>query len=107
LIGVEPDAGAKGRLQEAGVGGCDAIPSQGVEVGGEVLGWIEAALGKPCPFFAGEDSGVQFALPEDAELLALRVVFDAGEFDERGPCALPNKASGGRGRSGRLLGGLK
>ena len=84
LIGVEPDAGAKGRLQEAGVGGSDAIPAEGIEVGGEVLGRVEAALGKPCPFLAGQDSGVEFALPEHAELLPLRVVFDAGEFDERG-----------------------
>ena len=71
-------------LQEAGIGGSDAIPSERIEIGGEILGRVESALGKPCPFLTGQDSGVQFALPEHAELLPLRVVFDAGEFDERG-----------------------
>ena len=84
LIGVEPDARAERGLQEAGVGGSDAIPSEGIEIGGEVLRRIEAALGKPRPLFAGQDSSVQLSLPEHAELLPLRVVLDAREFDERG-----------------------
>ena len=115
LVGIEPDARTEGGLQEARVGGSDAVPAEGIEIGGEVLGRIETALGKPCPFFARQDGSVQLALPEDAELLPLRVVFDAGEFDERRilrpwtgrPGPPPSTVSGGRGRSGRLLGRRK
>ena len=35
LVGVEPDAGAERRLEQPGVGGRDAVPPEGVQVGGE------------------------------------------------------------------------
>ena len=36
LVGVDPDAGAKRRLEEVGVGGGDAVPAQGVQEGAEM-----------------------------------------------------------------------
>ena len=70
-------------LQETGVGRGDTIPPQRVQIGGEVLGRVEPALGNPRPLLTRQDSGIQLSLPEYFQLLALRIVFYAREFYER------------------------
>ncbi len=35
LVGIQPDAGPEGRLEQPGVGGRDAVPPQGIQIGGE------------------------------------------------------------------------
>jgi hypothetical protein len=83
LVGVKLDAGSKGRLKKTGVGRRNAIPAKSVQVGGED-GWhIEAALRDGVPGLAAHYLGVDFAFPEDFKMLALSVVVNAGELDER------------------------
>ena len=49
LVGLHIDAGPVGGLEQLGVGGGDAVPAQGVEVGRKLAGLIEAALGNGFP----------------------------------------------------------
>jgi hypothetical protein len=82
LVGLDLDAGAERGLHEARVGGGDAVPAEGVEVGREELRRVEAGAADGGPARAGGDGGVDLALPEDGQLFALGVVVEAGEADE-------------------------
>jgi type II secretory pathway component HofQ len=75
--GAHRDAGAERRLEEARVRGRDAVPAEGVEVGGEELGGIEATRGEAVPTLARDDLGVDFALPQHFQRLALGIVVQA------------------------------
>ena len=79
LVGVDADAGAKGRLEELGIGRGDAVPAERVEVGGKMSGLVEPALSDGLPRFAVEDLPVEFELPNDLECLALGVVVEASQ----------------------------
>ena len=82
LVGHDLDASAVGGLEEFGVGGGDEVPADGVEVGGEFVGRVEAAGGDVVPVGRAKNFGIDFALPEDREAGALGVVVQAGEVDQ-------------------------
>jgi hypothetical protein len=82
LVGVELDAGPVGRLEEPGPRGCDAVPSLGVEVGGEGAGLVEAAGGDVPEARGVDDLGVDLAAPEDGEARALGVFVEAREVND-------------------------
>jgi hypothetical protein len=88
LVVLDLDAGAVRSLEEVGVGCGDAAPAQGVEIGGEQLGAVEAAGGDAIPRGAAEHAGVELVLPEDLEGITLGVVLEAGEAQERGVAGL-------------------
>lgn len=82
-VGVEANAGAERGLEEARVGGGDAVPAQGVQVGREQPGRVEAAAGDAVPAGIAEDAGIDLHLPKRLERLALGVVVEAGHANER------------------------
>src|SRR5947209_8618125 len=73
-----------GGLEEAHVGGGDRVPAQGVEVGGEGTGRIEAALGVRPVQHGLKDARAQLDLPEHFQSPPLVVVVEAGEDDAAG-----------------------
>ena len=83
LVGVQADAGPEGRLEQLGVRGRNAVPPQGVQVGGEGPGRIESPLGDGVPRLAVHDLRVDFPFPEHFQPLALGVVIDARKLDQR------------------------
>jgi hypothetical protein len=82
LVVEEVDASAEGGLEEAGVGGSDGAPLEGVEVGGEAAGLVEGGGGADATLGRADDAGAELALPEDGERAALGVIVEAGEADE-------------------------
>ncbi|MFN9955675.1 MAG: hypothetical protein ACK55I_21465, partial [bacterium] len=60
------------------VSGGDAVPAQGVEVGGELARLIEAPLGHHLPTALAQHLKVDLTLQEHREALADRLVFHAG-----------------------------
>jgi hypothetical protein len=54
-----------------------------VKVSGEDVRRVKAFGCQVAPVSLFENLGVDLALPEDREVLTLRVVFDAGQVDER------------------------
>ena len=114
LVGIEPDTGAERRLEKAWIGGGDAVPSEGVQIGRETLRGIEAAFGQPPPVLAAADLSIEFVLPENIERLALGIIIDTGQAHQRGIAgigrrlylldkvqALPNVDDGARRRAVR------
>lgn len=83
LIGFDLDARAVGRLEQLRIRGGNGIPAKGVEVGREGPRVVESALGNARPRVALSRMRVYFRFPEDLEGDALRVVFEAGEANER------------------------
>jgi hypothetical protein len=83
LVGIEPDAGAERRLEEAGVGGGDGVPANRAGVGGEELGIIEPLTPDPGPAGIGDDMGVKLMLPQERGTLTLGIVVDAGRRHQR------------------------
>ena len=83
LVGVDPDAGAKRRLEEVGIGGGDAAPAQGVQEGAEVAGCIEAPRPDGAPCFLLQDAAVDLEVPVDLQGLPLGIVVGAREADAR------------------------
>src|SRR5262249_26105288 len=79
LISVDPDAGAKGRLEKPRVGRGDAVPAQRVQVGRKELGWVETAFCQVLPGATRQDLWIDLLLPKRFELLALGVVIEAGK----------------------------
>jgi hypothetical protein len=79
LVGVDADACAERCLKEGGVGGSDAVPAEGVEVGAEVARGIEAASAEGFPCLFVDDGGEEFEFPEALEGFALGIIFDADE----------------------------
>src|SRR5690606_11485935 len=77
LISVQPDAGAKWRLEQLRVSGRDAVPLQRVEVGGKHPRIVKTLRSDPFPGFPSENFGVEFLFPEDFEWLPLVVVINA------------------------------
>jgi hypothetical protein len=61
----------------------DAVPAQRVEPGREEARLVEPLLPHPAPGVVAQDLGVDLLLPERLELLALGVVVEAGQADER------------------------
>ncbi len=83
LVGIEADPGAEWGLEQPRVRRGDAVPAEGVQVGGEEFRRVEPAFGDGFPGLAGDDLAVDLAFPEHLERLALGVVVDAREADER------------------------
>jgi len=73
---------------KSAVGRSYAAPAGRVEVGREAVRRVKAPVAEFLPCLRGENLGVDLALPEHCEFLALRVVVDAGEADERGLAGL-------------------
>ena len=68
-------------MEERRVGRRRAAPPQRVQERREVLGPVEAALAEVGPGLVVEDGTVELAVPEDLQLLTLRVVVGAREAD--------------------------
>ena len=79
LVSVDPDAGAKRRLQEIGVRGGHAVPAQRVQERREPARVVEAPLGEVRPALFLQDAPVDLVVPEDPQRLTLCVVVGAGE----------------------------
>jgi len=71
------------RLEKPRVRGGYEIPAESVEVGGEDVRRVEPFAGEVLPVGFRQDLRVSLAFPEYGEMLALGVVFQAGEIDER------------------------
>jgi hypothetical protein len=84
LVGVDLDAGSKRRLEQVRIGRCHEVPAQRVEIGGEVLGIVEALRTELLPASGLDDPTVGLVVPKDFELLPLRIVLRTGELDDRG-----------------------
>jgi hypothetical protein len=78
LVGLDIDPSAVRSLKKLGVGGGDAVPAQGVEVGGELLGLVKAPLGHGLPAALPQHLDVDFPLTEHRQPLANGVVLHAG-----------------------------
>ena len=65
LVRHDLDAGTVGRLEEFGVCGGDEVPADGVEIGGEFVGRVEAAGGDVIPVGRAKNFGVNLAFPEN------------------------------------------
>ena len=87
LIGVEPDAGAERRLQQIAVGGGGGAPADRAQIGGEHLGAVGPAASDLRPGVVLDDARTDLGVPQHLDLLALRVVGDAGET-QRGEIGL-------------------
>ena len=83
LIGVEPDTGAKGRLQQLAVGGAGCLPADGAEPGLEHRDIVGAVAVEDRPRIVVELVRRNLGLPDDIEPLALRVVIDTGQGQAR------------------------
>jgi hypothetical protein len=83
LIEGHVDAGAEGRLEQAGIGRRNAVPSNRAQVGGKPLRRVESALAVAPPRALVKDAGVHLLFPQDLEAIGLRVVIEAGKPDQR------------------------
>ena len=82
LVGVQADAGAKGRLKQLGVGGRNAVPPQRVQINSERPRWVEPPLGYGLPGFARDDFWADFPFPQHLQPLPLGVVVHARQLDQ-------------------------
>jgi hypothetical protein len=83
LVSLDSDTGAEGGLEELFVGGSDAVPTKGIEIGSEVFWPVEVPFAEFVPCLAIEDYGIEFHLPNNLDLLPLSIVVDAREFHQR------------------------
>ena len=65
------------------IGRGDAVPAQRVQERGEAPRIVEPASGQVVPALLREDAAVDLVVPQDFELLALRVVVGARKPDDR------------------------
>ena len=84
LVGVDPDAGAKRRLEEVRIGSGHAVPAQRMQEGAEVAGRVEAPRADGAPRFLLQDAAVDLEVPIDLQGLPLGIVVGAREADPRG-----------------------
>ena len=82
LVGIQRDASAERRLEEARVRGGRTVPPQRVEEGSEPARIVETARRQIGPGFLGQDPSVDLVVPENGERFALCVVLGAGKFDD-------------------------
>jgi hypothetical protein len=82
LVCVDLDAGAKGRLKEARIRRCDAVPAKRVKKCCKVSRRIETLRSQVAPPLSLEDQSIDLVVPEDIERLPLVVVVCAGEADK-------------------------
>ena len=83
LVGLHIDAGPVRGLEQLGVGGGDAVPTQGVEVGRKLPGLIKATLGHSLPAALPQHLEVDLPLPEHREPRPDGVVLHAGQRHHR------------------------
>src|SRR5262249_39551345 len=81
LISIDADPRTERGLEERRIGGGDAVPATGIQVGGEDLRLVEAFDPNLGPFVAFQDPRVGLMLPQDRQLLPLGVIIDASEID--------------------------
>ena len=79
LVGLDVDAGPVGGLEQFGVGGGDAVPAQGVEVGGELFRLVKSPLGHRLPAALPKHLKVDLTAQKYGEALTDGVVFHAGQ----------------------------
>ncbi len=72
-----------GGLKDLRGGGRDEVPALREEPRGEAPGLVGGAIGEVPARDGVEHAGVKFALPEHLQSVALRVVIEARERDER------------------------
>ena len=90
LVGVDPDSGPEGGLEEVRVGRCHAVPLEGVQVGREQFRRVEPLARDLLPGFGCDRLGIDLFLPEHLKRLALGVVIEAGHTHEGG--VIPGRA---------------
>ena len=83
LVGIQPDAGTKWRLEQVPVGGGRGVPFQGAQVGREGDGVVGAVLRDPRPRVVGQCARADFGSPGYFELIALGIVRNAGQLEDR------------------------
>ena len=82
LVGIDADTSAEGRLEEARIGGGDAVPAQAVDVGAEEADLIKAFGADAFPGVFTDDFGAQLHFPDDLGTHPLGVVIDTGEAEQ-------------------------
>lgn len=76
---MELDAGAERGMEYSRVGRRDAIPLQGMVIGGKKLGVVEPLGCQGVPSFAPLHLGIDLRFPEDFQLFSLGIIFQAGQ----------------------------
>ena len=82
LIGFDLDACTEGSLEELGIGGSDAVPAEGMEVGAEPALGVESPVTDGAPDILIHDPGIGFKFPDDIEQLSLCIIIQAGDMHE-------------------------
>ena len=83
LVGLHIDPGPIRGLEQFGIGGGGAVPTQGVEVGRKLSGLIKATLGHRLPAALPQHLEVDLPLPEHREPRPDGVVLHAGQHHHR------------------------
>ena len=81
LIGIEPDARPKRRLQQIPVGGGRGSPSYRAKMGGQHFRPVGEPGADIPPSVLIEHDGADFGVPEDFQPLTLSIVGDAREIE--------------------------
>ena len=81
LIGVEPNARPKRRLQEIAVSGCRRSPSYGAKVRGQNFRAVRKPRSDISPSVFVEHGRADLGVPKHFEALSLGIVGDAGEAE--------------------------
>ncbi len=66
-------------MEQAWIGGSDAVPAQGVQKGRKLPGRVEALFADVLPRLLADDPPVELQIPIDGKLLALGIVIEAGK----------------------------
>ena len=105
LIGIQPNACPKRRLQQIAVSGCRRSPPYGPQVGRQHFGPVRKPLADIPPSVLVEHDGADFGIPEDLEPLALGVVGNTGQAERLKVAifAADSSTSHGRPRSSTKL----
>src|ERR1035441_3247816 len=83
LVGHDLDTGAVRRLEKSRIGRGYEVPAKRVEVRGEDVRCVETPAGKVAPVGLRESMRIGLPFPEDGEVLALGVIFQAGKSNQR------------------------
>jgi hypothetical protein len=79
LVGIEPDAGAEGRLQRIASAAVAERQRKAFTYAASTTG-LSGAPRPTCDHASSSSTGADFSVPEDLDLLALRIIGDAGQL---------------------------
>jgi len=79
LMIEQVDAGTERGLEEAGIGGRDGVPLEGMEVGGEAARRVQRRRSAQTGLCGADDARPELSFPEDRERTARGIVVEAGE----------------------------